>query len=92
MFPEGISATLHDVWTQPFAVTCLLTSALSLVLGFFVLWKNAHSKPAQWWATMCFLVAVWSLLNTQTVHSIIKQHHVASTPGSGTTFTVKLPL
>jgi signal transduction histidine kinase len=51
-----------------FFLSCLINSALSILLGVFVLWK-ANNKLNRLWALTCFSIALWSLGIAMMVHS-----------------------
>ena len=56
-------------WTQPYALTGLITCVLAVLLGVLVLWKGPRSPAARWWTIMCFWVAGWAYWFVQSLLS-----------------------
>lgn len=60
MLPS-IDAGLKTTFLEPFALSCLITTVLSLLLGAFVYFENKKALLNQLWAAVSFVVATWSL-------------------------------
>ena len=56
-----INIQLGKTLLEPFALSCLITTVLSLLLGAFVYFANRKTFLNRLWAAVSFAVAAWSL-------------------------------